>query len=113
MISRYLNTLQVSCLRICPSCFKISVAPPVIALLTQEKYIALSAQENIGFGNASNMNDMTSIRKAATESGAHDYIRSFESFYKTSLHMEYNSADMPYDFYYDYTTDDTKEDLPS
>lgn len=79
-------------------------------MLTQEKYIALSAQENIGFGNASNMNDMTSIRKAATESGAHDYIRSFESFYKTSLHMEYNSSDMPYDNYYDYTNDDTKED---
>ena len=55
------------------------------------------------------MNDMTSIRKAATESGAHDYIRSFESFYKTCLHIEYNSADMPFDFYGDYINDDTKE----
>lgn len=35
------------------------------------------------------MDDLSVVRKAATDSGAHDYIRSFESFYKTSLYMAF------------------------
>jgi ABC-type Mn2+/Zn2+ transport system ATPase subunit len=39
------------------------------------------------------MDDLSVIRKAGTDSGAHDYIRSFESFYKTSLGMDFPMPD--------------------
>jgi ABC-type transport system involved in cytochrome bd biosynthesis fused ATPase/permease subunit len=82
-------------------------------LLISEKYLSLSAQENIGFGRASHMNKLDVIRQAATDSGAHDYIRSFESFYQTSLYVEHNTSDMPYDHYYSYYIDpDEKRDIP-
>ena len=74
----------------------------------------LSAQQNIGIGNASQMDDLNVVRKAAMDSGAHDYIRSFESFYQTSLYQEHNSSDLPYDnLYYDESVDQTgNRDIP-
>ena len=86
--------IQKSCFRICRFFFKISVTTNPTLVLTSEKYIQLSAQENIGIGKASDMDDLSVIQKAATDSGAHDYIRSFESFYKTSLYM---ASPIPYD----------------
>src|ERR1700738_5295572 len=58
---------------------------PLYLDLKPGKYQELSAQENIGLGNINSLDHMEAIKEAAVESGAHDYIRTFESFYKTVL----------------------------
>jgi predicted ATPase len=50
------------------------------------------------------MNNLSAIKTAASDSGAHDYIRSFESFYQTRLYGydEESTSNMPFDYtYYD------------
>jgi ABC-type bacteriocin/lantibiotic exporter with double-glycine peptidase domain len=58
----------------------------------------LSAQDNIALGDVNSMGDLKPVIKAATDSGAHEYIRTFESFYETILHKEH----VPYEFEVDY-----------
>jgi hypothetical protein len=49
-----------------------------------EKYQEISAHDNILIGNSS-LGDLCPVKKAATASGAHEFIRSFGSYYQTRL----------------------------
>jgi hypothetical protein len=75
--------------------------------LTSGKYQELSAEENIGLGNINTISSIDSIKQAASASGAHEYIRTFESFYKTLLRYkgEDVSQDMDRNRYYNYDLD--------
>jgi ATPase subunit of ABC transporter with duplicated ATPase domains len=46
------------------------------------------------------MDDLKAAIKAARDSGAHEYIRTFEAYYHTVLQREYNTKN--YDWYVDY-----------
>jgi hypothetical protein len=50
----------------------------------EEKYQEISAHDNIAIGNSS-LGDLCSVKTAAIASGAHEYIRSFGSYYQTRL----------------------------
>jgi ABC-type multidrug transport system fused ATPase/permease subunit len=55
-----------------------------------EKYQDLSAQENIGLGEINSLSNLDDVKAAADLSGAHDFIRTFESYYATRLHIKEN-----------------------
>lgn len=59
--------------------------------LTPEKYQGISASDNIAIGN-SNVNEFQAIKEASTQSGAHEYIRTFNSFYATRLSKKHESS---------------------
>ena len=61
-----------------------------MAILIPEQYKGFSVQENIGLGNPEIIDNISAVRAAADKSGAHDFIRSFGSFYQTKLSREYN-----------------------
>ena len=61
--------------------------------LILEKYTDFNAQENIAIGKPSIMDNLREVRTAADQSGAHDFIRSFGSFYQTRLSMDYSNKD--------------------
>lgn len=61
----------------------------IIQILNVEKYHELTAQENISIGDIRTMDDLKAAIKAATDSGAHEYIRTFESYYHTILQKEW------------------------
>src|SRR5271169_1626059 len=52
-----------------------------------------STQENIAIGKPDIMNSLPGVRMAAGQSGAHDFIRGFASFYQTRLSKEYTFRD--------------------
>ena len=62
------------------------------------------------------MHNLSTIKTAATDSGAHDYIRSFESFYQTRLYGydEESTSNIPFDYtYYDsYLDPDSDRTIP-
>ena len=61
--------------------------------LIPEKYTDFSTLENIAIGKPDIMGKLSEVRKAASQSGAHDFIRSFGSFYQTKLTREYSHRD--------------------
>ena len=64
--------------------------------LIPEKYQGISASDNIAIGN-NKMDDFQAIKAASTQSGAHEYIRTFNSFYETRLRKKHESSS-----YYDW-----------
>ena len=56
-----------------------------MSILIPEKYTGFTAQENIGLGKPKIIDNLPEVRAAADNSGAHDFIRSFGSFYQTKL----------------------------
>lgn len=82
--------------------------------LIVEKYFMLTTRENIGIGNAKFMDDFSLIRKAATDSGAHEYICKFESYYQTTLQEEYTPKEHYSDYYSHshYIRSRTKKEIP-
>src|SRR5438045_5362070 len=62
------------------------------------------------------MHNLNTIKTAATDSGAHEYIRSFESFYQTRLYGydEESTSNMPFDYtYFDSSLDaDSNRTIP-
>jgi ABC-type multidrug transport system fused ATPase/permease subunit len=63
-----------------------------------EKYSNLSVQDNIVIGDINTSGNLKPVMQAAKDSGAHDYIRTFEAFYETVLQKER----VVYDFESDY-----------
>lgn len=57
----------------------------------EEKYQEISAHDNIAIGNSS-LGDLCTVKNAAVASGAHEYIRSFESYYQTRLRKRRSSS---------------------
>lgn len=57
-------------------------------LLTEEKYEKISAQDNIAIGNGAT-SDLGTVKNAAIQSGAHEYIRTFDAYYQTRLWKKY------------------------
>lgn len=77
------NTNRKYCEQTCRFSFKNFVWFDWFCLIT-EKYQGISASDNIAIGN-SNVDEFEAIKTASTQSGAHDYIRTFNSFYATRL----------------------------
>jgi ABC-type sugar transport system ATPase subunit len=48
----------------------------------------LNAKENIGLGNIDNIGHLDVVKKAAGESGAHNFVRTFRSYFQTRLYPE-------------------------
>jgi ABC-type multidrug transport system fused ATPase/permease subunit len=78
------------------------------------KYFMLTTRENIGIGNAKLMDDFNLIRKAAIDSGAHEYISKFESYYQTTLQEEYTAPEHHSDYYSHshFINSRTKKEIP-
>jgi ABC-type Mn2+/Zn2+ transport system ATPase subunit len=57
-------------------------------ILTEEKYELISAQDNIAIGDGQN-SDLETVKTAAIQSGAHEYIRTFDTFYQTKLQKKH------------------------
>lgn len=55
----------------------------------------MNVQENIGLGNINNIEHLDTVKKAAGGSGAHNFIRTFKSYYQTKLY----SDQMAYHYY--------------
>src|SRR5277367_1012789 len=64
---------------------------PPSTILIPEKYKGFTAQQNIGLGKPEIMDNLPEVRADAGKSGAHDFIRSFGSFYQTLLQVESSS----------------------
>jgi ABC-type multidrug transport system fused ATPase/permease subunit len=79
------------------------------------KYQELSAQENIGLGDVREIDNLDSIKEAADSSGAHGFVRTFESYYATRLRQKSESefataAQQRYNR--DYIDPDAQEEIP-
>ena len=104
-ISMCQSTSHKPCEPICPFYSKNSVCP-IQGTLMQEKYQEISAHDNILIGNNS-LSELCPVKNAAIASGAHEFIRSFGSYYQTRLlkrrssphHEDYIPS--PYTFHVD------------
>ena len=56
-------------------------------------------RDNIGLGGGGTTHDFASVRQAALHSGAHEHIRTFESFYETVLSESYSFSESLWDDY--------------
>ena len=84
------NTNRKHCAQTCPFSSKNFVCLNSGCLIP-EKYQGISASDNIAIGN-SNIDEFRAIREASTQSGAHEYIRTFNSFYETRLSKKHESS---------------------
>lgn len=65
-------------------------------------------------GAVDSLSDLGAVRNAAGESGAHDYIRTFESYYQTRLREEATHDDSQLDSHYinRYINPKSKKEVP-
>jgi ABC-type Fe3+/spermidine/putrescine transport system ATPase subunit len=57
----------------------------VLCCLIEEKYYDLTVRDNIGLGSGEETHELRKVMKAGVQSGAHDHIRSLDSYYETIL----------------------------
>jgi hypothetical protein len=74
-----------------------------------EKFSYVSAYDNIAIGNSKLAEDSSVVKKAAIQSGAHDFIRSFESSYQTEIVKSYGRSHHDHDHHYGRNEDLEKE----
>jgi ABC-type multidrug transport system fused ATPase/permease subunit len=92
----YINDIKVSeydpkILRANMSILFQDFCTPFESDLISGKFTDLTAKENIGFGNVDTIDHFDMVKKAAGESGAHDFIRKFRSYFQTRLHERYSA----------------------
>jgi len=66
---------------------------PFTTILIAEKYKGFTAQQNIGLGKPEIIDNLPEVRAAARKSGAHEFIRSFGSYYQTMLQITRSNKD--------------------
>ena len=64
-----------------------------------QKFYDLTVNNNVGIGDPTQLSTLPSIRKAASESGADEFIRKFPGFYETRLHRTYEGFGSDADYY--------------
>src|SRR5271154_157334 len=61
----------------------------------KEKYQFITAHDNIGIGKSTDAT-LTTVKTAALQTGAHDFIRTFGGFYDTELRKEHQNYESTY-----------------
>src|SRR5438045_3887706 len=77
------------CEQICLFCSKTFVCQYYTLLNAKEKYQDISVHDNIAIGDGPKSN-ITTVKSSAIQSGAHDYIRTFDAFYQTKLRKKHD-----------------------